>query len=146
MPPKEEINLSSVNPPSARLMSFTKPAHKIIIDSGASTCSNGHRSQLQNIRPTSVTVSAAFGETVQPTEMGDLPLCDHNMLPTVVINEMDNTTLLSVSQACKEGMCGIFTAVDCFKSIMPFLSMISENGQETMRGAVEEGLYVQEST
>jgi hypothetical protein len=35
--------------------------HKIIIDSGASTCGTGVKSQLKNLRPTSLTVSAAFG-------------------------------------------------------------------------------------
>ena len=66
------------------LMSLKKSQHKIIIDSGASTCGTGIKSQLQNIRPTSLTVSAAFGETSQPTEMGDLP---PYMLPTIIINE-----------------------------------------------------------
>jgi hypothetical protein len=75
------------------LMSLKKSQHKIIIDSGASTCGTGIKSQLQNIRPTSLTVSAAFGETAQPTEMGDLP---PYMLPTIIINEMADTTLLSV--------------------------------------------------
>jgi hypothetical protein len=46
-------------------------------------------------------------------------------------------------------MRGIFTAVDCrfytLSSILPFLKLISESGEETMRGAVENGLYVQES-
>ena len=73
-------------------MSLKKSQHKIIIDSGASTCGTGIKSQLQNICPTSLTVSAAFGETAQPTEMGDLP---PYMLPTIVINAMADTTLLS---------------------------------------------------
>lgn len=79
--------------------------------------------------------------------MGDLP---PYMLPTIVIEEMSDTTLLSVSQACRQNMCGIFTAVDCrfykLESILPFLKLISENGSETMRGTVENGLYVQESS
>ena len=66
------------------------------------------------------------------------------MLPTIII-----TTLLSVSQACRENLCRIFTAVDCryytLSSILPFLKLISESGEETMSGAVENGLYVQES-
>ena len=127
-------------------MSLKKSQHKIIIDSEASTCGTGIKSQLQNMRPTSLTVRAAFGETAQPTEMSDLP---PYMLPTIIINEMADTTLLLVSQACRENMCGIFTAVDCrfytLSSILPFLKLISESGEETMRGAVGNGLYVQES-
>ena len=46
-------------------------------------------------------------------------------------------------------MCGIFTAKDCrfytLKSAIPFLSQVSEYGEETMRGNVEDGLYIQES-
>ena len=46
-------------------------------------------------------------------------------------------------------MCGIFTAVDCqfytLSSVLPFLKLFSESGEETMRGAVEIGFYVQES-
>jgi hypothetical protein len=140
------LNYFQTHTAAISLMSLKKSQHKIIIDSGASTCGTGIKSQLQNIRPTSLTVSAAFGETAQPTEMGDLP---PYMLPTIIINEMADTTLLSVSQACRENMCGIFTAVDCrfytLSSILPFLKLISESGEETMRGAVENGLYVQES-
>ena len=46
-------------------------------------------------------------------------------------------------------MCGIFTAVNCgfytLSSILAFLKLISESCEETMKGAVENGLYVQES-
>ena len=81
-------------------MSFKKASHKIIIDSGASTCGTGLRDTLRDIRPTSCSVSAAFGETAQPTEMGLLPPF---MLKTIVIDQMNDTTLLSVSQACAKG-------------------------------------------
>jgi hypothetical protein len=139
------LNFFQIHTAAVSLMS-KKSQNKIIIDSGASTCGTGIKSQLQNIRPTSLTVSAVFGTTAQPTEMGDLP---PYMLPTIIIDEMADTTLLSVSQACCENMCGIFTAVDCrfytLSSILLFLKLISESGEETMRGAVEYGLYVQES-
>ena len=75
------------------LMSLKKNQNKIIIDSGATTCGTGIN-HLQNIRPTSLTVSAALGTMAQPTEMGDLP---PYMLPTIIIDEMADTTLLSVS-------------------------------------------------
>ena len=84
--------------------------NKVIIDSGASTSGTGLRNKLKNLRPASCTVNAAFGETITPSEMGDLP---PYMLPTIVIEGMKDTTLLSVSQACAKNMCGIFTSRDC---------------------------------
>jgi hypothetical protein len=79
--------------------------------------------------------------------MGDLPFY---VLPTVVIEDMFQTTLLSVSQACRDStMCGIFAAVDCrfykLESILHFLTLISERGVETMRGTAKNCLCVQES-
>ena len=100
--------------------------NKVIIDSGASTSGTGLRNKLKNLRPASCTVNAAFGETITPSEMGDLP---PYMLPTIVIEGMKDTTLLSVSQACAENMCGIFTSRDCrfygLKEIQPHLAQIS---------------------
>ena len=45
----------------------------------------------------------------QQTEMGDLP---PYMLPTIIIDEIADYTLLSVSQACRENMCGIISRLD----------------------------------
>ena len=119
-----------------------------IIDSGASTSGTGNRSQLRNIRPTTITVSSAFSDSVKPTEMGDmLP----HMIPTVLIDSMKKTTLYSVSQLCgqKEPLVGIFTAVDTrfypFKQMLPYLKLISENCDEVLSGRVENGLYIMES-
>jgi hypothetical protein len=79
--------------------------------------------------------------------MGDLPPFQ---LKTVVIDKMKDTTLLSVSQTCQKDMVGIFTAVDCrfydIASVLPYLSDISIHGKERIRGVVEDGLYVQESS
>ena len=70
----------------------------------------------------SLTVSAAFGETAQPTEMGLLPPF---MLQTIVIEEMNDTTLLSVFEACVKRFLGIFTSKDCkffnAKDVIPHL-------------------------
>jgi hypothetical protein len=55
--------------------------------------------------------------------MGDLP---PYMLPTIIINKMADTTLLSVSQACREKMCGIFTAVDCRFYTLSFILVVQE--------------------
>jgi hypothetical protein len=65
---------------------------------------------LKDIRPATCNVTAAFGEVANPTEMGLLPPF---MPSTIIIEEMKDTTLLSVSQLCAEGMIGIFTRQDC---------------------------------
>ena len=101
---------NTVNNNNKKFMSLKKASHKIIIDSGASACGTGLRDTLQDIRPTSCSVSAAFGESAQPTEMGLLPPF---MLKTVVIEQMNDTTLLSVSQACAQGLVGLFTSKAC---------------------------------
>ena len=78
--------------------------------------------------------------------MGDLP---PYMLPIIVIEGMKDTTLLSVSQACAENMCGIFTSRDCrfygLKEIQPHLTQISKTCEMKLRGEVEDGLYIQKS-
>ena len=97
---KKSLNLLTVTDKDSKFMSFKKTSHKTVIDSGASTSGTGLRSSLRDLRPTSCSVSAAFGETAQPTEMGLLPPF---MLKTIVIDQMNDTTLLSVSQACAKG-------------------------------------------
>jgi hypothetical protein len=91
-------------------------------------------------------MSAAFGETAQPTEMGLLPPF---MLKTVVIDQMKDTTLLSVSQACAKGFIGIFTSKVCkffdAKDIIPHLQDISKTVKPVMSGTVEDGLYMLDS-
>ena len=133
--------------PTHRMVKFKDATHKIIIDSGATHSGTGIEGQLDNVRPHSCTIEAAFGENVHPTKIGELPPF---MLKTIVVEEMKDTTLLSVSQLCRQDMVGIFTAVDCrfysLQSILPFISDISIHGEETMRGSVENGLYVQESS
>ena len=113
--------------------------NKVIIDSGAS--GTGLRSKLKNLRPASCTVNAAFGKTITPSEMGDLP---PYMLPTIVIEGMKDATLLSVSQACAKNM-----SRDCrfygLKEIQPHLAQISRTCEMKLRGEVEDGLYIQKS-
>ena len=78
--------------------------------------------------------------------MGDLP---PYMLPTIIIKEMKDATLLSVSQACAEDMCGIFTSRDCrfysLKAVQPHLAPISKTCKMKLRGEVEDELYIQKS-
>ena len=142
----ETLNLLHALGPTHKVMSLATNTDKVIIDSGASTSGTGLKSKLKNLRPAKCTVSAAFGETITPTEMGDLP---PHMLPTVVIEGMKDTTLLSVSQACAEGMCGIFTSRDCrfyaLSDAQPHLAKLSRSCQMKLRGEVEDGLYIQKS-
>ena len=141
-----DFNLLHVSGPSQSLLSLDVHSNKVIIDSGASTSGTGLKSKLKNIRPSSCTVNAAFGDTYQPAEMGDLP---PYMLPTIVIDGLKDSTLLSVSQACTKGMCGIFTSRDCrfysIEEMQPHLSTISKTCTMKLRGEVEDGLYIQKS-
>ena len=143
---KKSLNLLTVTHKDSKFMSFKKTSHKTVIDSGASTSGTGLRSSLRDLRPTSCSVSAAFGETALPTEMGLLPPF---MLKTIVIDQMNDTTLLSVSQACAKGFVGIFTSKDCkfFNAIdvIPHLQDISKTAHPVMSGKVEEGLYLLDS-
>jgi hypothetical protein len=129
------------------MVKFKNASHKIIIDSGASASGTGIESQLSNVRPHNCTIEAAFGPSVQPTKIGELPPF---MLKTIVVEEMKDTTLLSVSQICRQDMVGIFTATDCrfysLDTVLPYLAEISRHGELTLRGSVENGLYVQESS
>jgi hypothetical protein len=144
----ETLNLLQVNVGHHTFNSISKENQVTVIDSGASMSGTGDRALLSNIRPTTLTVSSAFGDSAQPTEMGDL---HPHMIPTVLIDSMKNTTLLSVSQMCgqKIPLCGIFSPVDCwffpFHQMLPYLKLVSENCDEVLRGKVENGLYVMES-
>ena len=137
----KKMNLLTVH--DTKMMSLKKTNHKTVIDSGASTSGTGQRDTLRDLRPTSCSVSAAFGESAQPTEMGLLPPF---MLKTIVIEDMKDTTLLSVSQTCAKGFVGIFTSKDCkfFNAIdvIPHLKELSLTAQPVMSGKVEDGLYL----
>ena len=71
------------------------------------------------------------------------------MLKTITIDQMNDTTLLSVSQACAKGFVGIFTSKDCqfFNAIdvIPHLQDISKTAHPVVSGKVEEGLYLLDS-
>ena len=118
-----------------------------VIPSGASTCGTGQASHLHNIRESSAIDTLAFGAVAQPTHMGDLPPC---VLKTIVIDDMKDTTLLSISQMCATGQIAVFTLRDSrfceLESVPPLLKDLSLHGKETIRGKVENSLYIQEST
>ena len=71
------------------------------------------------------------------------------MLQTIVIEQMNDTTLFSVSQAYAKGFVGIFTSKDCkffnAKDVIPHLQEISKTAHQVMSGKVEEGLYLLDS-
>jgi hypothetical protein len=127
-------------------MSLNRSQNKIIIDSGASICSTGIVTAAEHTPHITDCQCRLWnnGPTNRDGCVGDL---NPYMLPTIIIDKMANTTLLSVSEAYRENMCRIFTAVDCrfytLSSILPSLKLISESGEETVRGA--NGLYLQES-
>jgi hypothetical protein len=68
----EALNLLQVNGAHHTLNTISRKHHVIVIDSGASMSGTGDRALLSNIRPTTLIVSSAFGDSAQPTEMGDL--------------------------------------------------------------------------
>jgi hypothetical protein len=98
------------------------------------TIATGDRAILKNIRPTTLTVSSAFGKSAQPTEMGDL---QPHVISTVLIDATKNTILFSVSHMCgqKIPLCDIFSPVDCrffpFHHMLPYLRLVSENCDES---------------
>jgi hypothetical protein len=108
-------------------------SHVTVIDSGMSMSGTGDSSIL-NIRPTTLTVSSAIGESAQLTEMGDL---QPHVISTVFIDATKNTTLFSVSQMCgqKIPLCGFFSPVDCrffpFHHMLPYLKLVSEKCDES---------------
>jgi hypothetical protein len=109
-------------------------SHVTVIDSGTSMSGTGDSSILRNIRPTTLTVSSAFCESAQPTEMGDL---QPHVISTVFIDATKNATLFSVSQMCgqKIPQCGFFSPVDCrffpFHHVLPYLKLVSEKCDES---------------
>ena len=112
------LKLLTVTNQNHSIMSMSNDADRIIIGSGASTSGTGLKSKLINMKPTSCSVTAAFGESLQPTKTGLLPPL---MLETIIIDQMKATTLLSVSQACAQDLIGVFTTKDC-KSSTPKMS------------------------
>ena len=140
------LKLLTVTNQKHSIMSMSNDADRIIIDSGASTSGTGLKSKLVNIKPTSCSVTAAFGESLQSTETGLLPPL---MLETIIIDQMKATTLLSVSQDCAQGLIGVFKTKDCkffyAKDVMPHLQALSNNAILVITGKVEDGLYLMDS-
>ena len=94
-------------------------------------------SRFKNFRPASCTV---FGVLIGPPTVYFL---------TIAIKGVKDTTLLSVSHACAEDMCGIFTLEDCkFFSLTEALPHIATNNRSCsvmMRREVVDRLYIQKS-
>jgi hypothetical protein len=126
---EEALNLLQVNSSHHIFNAIATVDYVTVIDSGASMSGTGDRAMLKNLCPITLTVSSAFGESAQPTEMGDL---QPHMIPTVLIDDMKNATLLSVCQMCgqKIPLCGILSPVDCrfflFHQMLPYLKLVNE--------------------
>ena len=71
------------------------------------------------------------------------------MLKTVVIEQMNDSTLLSVSQACAQGLVGLFMSKVCkfykAEDVILHLQDISKTANPIMSGKVEDYLYLLDS-
>ena len=90
-----------------------------------------------------MTVLPAFGEPIRTNQAGEL---GSFKLPTLLIKEMKDQTIVSVSQLMQQGHIAVFTAKDfrvyTTKSAMKLLNQLSSQGDEVARGHVHEGLYI----
>ena len=113
-----------------------------IYDTGATKSGTGNVNNLKDVIACSnISVQGPFGKPFQPTLRGTL----HDLnLDCVVIPGMKET-LISVSEACRQGFTFIFDSHGChgFKtdSIIAALENIKSCGQEVARGVLRNGLY-----
>jgi hypothetical protein len=124
-----------------------------IFDSGCSISGTSNVNALSNITDCPpMQVQGAFGPSTQPSKRGTLgPLG----LEAILLPGLGNQTLVSISQFCAGGTTGaqnvgVFTS-DGFRmfrldTVLPALKLMAEHGHEIVRGTVQEGIYVQEST
>jgi hypothetical protein len=81
-----------------------------ILDSGASMSGTGDPSLLKNVRNfEGMSVLPAFGDPIRSTQTGTMSLFG---IPTLLIKEMKDQTIVSVSQLMKMGHIAVFTAQD----------------------------------
>jgi hypothetical protein len=124
-----------------------------IFDSGCSISGTSNVNALSNITDCPpMQVQGAFGPSTQPSKRGTRsPLG----LEAILLPGLGNQTLVSISQFCAGGTTGaqnvgVFTS-DGFRmfrldTVLPALKLMAEHGHEIVRGTVQEGIYVQEST
>lgn len=129
--------------PGHRISVF-KEEDNIIFDSGASMSGTGNESMLDNKgKCDAISIAPAFGEPIRSSVSGTMGAFK---LPTLLIKEMKNQTIVSVSQLAKRGHICVFTnrgfRVFTAESAMKAMSLLATSGKEVMRGAEKDGLYV----
>ena len=113
-----------------------------IYDTGATKSGTGDMTQLRNLSSVSnISVHGPFGKSFQPKVKGNLSDMD---LECLYIPGM-KSTLISVSEACQQGLTFIFDKTGCHgyktSSISSDLENIKMSGFEVARGLVKDGLY-----
>jgi hypothetical protein len=119
-------------------------------DTGANRSGTSNKSILKNVTQCDpIAVSGAFGPVITLSLKGELgPL----KLDTVVIDGMGPRTIISVSQVCKlsQGHIALFTPnsfrVYTLETAMRAIKLLTHDGKEVVRGTVQNGLYIQDST
>jgi hypothetical protein len=96
-----------------------------------------------------ITLSGAFGPGITPSLKGELgPL----KLDTVVIDGMGPQTIISVSQVCKlrQGHIALLTPnsfrVYTLDTALRAIKLLTHDDKEVVRGIVQNGRYIQDST
>ena len=134
---KKELNLFTVN--NSKLMSFKKSSHKTVIDSGASTSGTGLRSSLKDLRPTSCSVSAAFGKTAQPFMLHHLcsrPLWSKKWMTPHCFRYLKHVPKDSLASSHPRAVSS---------SMQKMSSHTCRRAHPVISGKVEEGLYLLDS-
>ena len=113
-----------------------------IYDTGATKSGTGDMKQLSNLSSVSnISVHGPFGKSFQPKVKGNL---SDMGLECLYIPGM-TSTLISISEACQQGLTFIFDKTGCHgyktSSINPELENIKTSGYEVARGIVRNGLY-----
>jgi hypothetical protein len=119
-------------------------------DTGANRSGTSNKSILKNVTACDpISISGAFGPPINPTLKGELgPL----KLDTVVIDGMGPQSIISVSQVCQlgPGHVALFTAnsfrVYTLPTAMRAMKVLTHDGKEVVRGTVQNGLYIHDST
>lgn len=117
-------------------------------DTGANMSGTGNKAILKNVSACDpISVSGAFGPSIIPSLKGELgPL----KLDTVVIDGLGPQTIVSVSQVCKLGHAVLFTenSFRAYKlpTVLRAIKVMAFEGKEVVRGTVQNGLYIQDST
>jgi hypothetical protein len=116
-----------------------------VFDSGCSISGTSVLANLSDVTDCGpMSVQGAFGPSAQPTKRGLLtPLG----LDAILLPDMGNQTLVSLSQFCDGGTSGqrnigVFTHEGCrmftLTSALPALQLLGESGHEVARGIVQE--------